>query len=67
MSLGHKLGKDVVARVWRTSRRSIDCACLGADYIQGYAVARPMPAEELGPWLRHTVRRRRTSRPHPSF
>jgi len=27
MSLGHKLGKDVVAEVWRTSRRSIDCAC----------------------------------------
>jgi diguanylate cyclase (GGDEF)-like protein len=51
MSLGHKLGKDVVAEGVEDLETLNRLRVLGADYIQGYAVARPMPAEELGPWL----------------
>jgi EAL domain-containing protein (putative c-di-GMP-specific phosphodiesterase class I) len=51
MSLGHKLGKEVVAEGVEDVETLNRLRVLGADYIQGYTVARPMPAEELVPWL----------------
>ncbi|HMO12429.1 MAG TPA: EAL domain-containing protein, partial [Actinotalea sp.] len=29
---------------------------LGVDVLQGYHIARPMPADAVGPWVRHWVR-----------
>jgi diguanylate cyclase (GGDEF)-like protein/PAS domain S-box-containing protein len=51
ISLGHKLDKDVVAEGVENVETLNHLRVLGADYIQGYAVARPMPAEELPAWL----------------
>ncbi len=51
LSLGHRLGKTVVAEGVEDLETLDRLRVLGVDYIQGYAVARPMPAEELAPWL----------------
>ena len=51
ISLGHRLGKEVVAEGVEDTETLDRLQMLGADYIQGYAIARPMPAEELAPWL----------------
>jgi len=51
ISLGHRLGKEVVAEGVEDAETLNRLHILGADYIQGYEVARPMPAEELAPWL----------------
>jgi diguanylate cyclase (GGDEF)-like protein len=51
ISLGHRLGKEVVAEGVEDPDTLNRLRVLGADHIQGYAVARPMPAEELVPWL----------------
>jgi diguanylate cyclase (GGDEF)-like protein len=51
ISLGHRLGKEVVAEGVENAETLNRLRVLGADYIQGYEVARPMPGEELAPWL----------------
>jgi diguanylate cyclase (GGDEF)-like protein len=51
ISLGHRLGKVVVAEGVEDAETLDRLHMLGADYIQGYEVARPMRAEELAPWV----------------
>jgi diguanylate cyclase (GGDEF)-like protein len=52
VELGRSLGLRVVAEGIE-NRESLDrLAALGCDQIQGYFLARPMPANEVAPWLR---------------
>ena len=51
ISLGHRLGKEVVAEGVEDVETLDRLQLLGADYIQGYVIARPMPGEELAQWL----------------
>ena len=51
ISLGHRLGKVVVAEGVEDAETLDRLQMLGADYIQGYEVARPMRGEDLVPWL----------------
>ena len=37
----------------RTPRPSASWPCFGCDLVQGFHVARPMPAPELAGWLAH--------------
>jgi EAL domain-containing protein (putative c-di-GMP-specific phosphodiesterase class I)/GAF domain-containing protein len=49
--LGHSLGKTVVVEGIEDSGMLEAMAILGADVGQGYAIAHPMPAEEVAKWL----------------
>lgn len=49
--LAHQLGFSVVAEGVESDRTAKILHHLGCDYAQGYAIARPMPAEELEEWL----------------
>jgi diguanylate cyclase (GGDEF)-like protein/PAS domain S-box-containing protein len=61
IALGHTLGIRVVAeRVESASQAEFFLS--HCDAIQGYHVAAPMPAEEMGPWLRrHPIPTTRSS------
>jgi diguanylate cyclase (GGDEF)-like protein len=53
IDLAHKFGLSVVAEGAEdpdtlAALRKLDC-----DKVQGYVVAKPMPAEKFGDWLRH--------------
>ncbi|MBB1597496.1 EAL domain-containing protein [Achromobacter sp. UMC46] len=50
--LGHLLGKTVVVEGVESSDLIEAIRILGADAVQGYAIARPMPAEQLTAWIR---------------
>jgi len=49
--LAHQLGFSVVAEGVESERTARILHHLGCDFAQGYAIARPMPAEELEEWL----------------
>nr|WP_216667265.1 GGDEF domain-containing phosphodiesterase [Herbaspirillum rubrisubalbicans] len=49
--LAHQLGFGVVAEGVECERTVRLLQHLGCDYAQGYAIARPMPAEELEEWM----------------
>ncbi len=49
--LGHSIGKTVVVEGVETMDLLEAIAILGADAVQGYAVARPMPAPDLAEWM----------------
>ena len=51
IGLGHRLGKEVVAEGVEDAQTLNRLRVLGADYIQGYEVARPMPGEQMAAWL----------------
>ena len=51
IDLGHKLGLDVVAEGIETASAWRYLSNKGADLMQGYFLARPMPAAELGAWF----------------
>ena len=51
IGLGHRLGKEVVAEGVEDAQTLNRLLVLGADYIQGYEVARPMPGEQVATWL----------------
>jgi EAL domain-containing protein (putative c-di-GMP-specific phosphodiesterase class I) len=51
IGLGHRLGKVVVAEGVEDAETLNRLRVLGADYIQGYEVARPMPGEQMAAWL----------------
>jgi EAL domain-containing protein (putative c-di-GMP-specific phosphodiesterase class I) len=60
LSMAHQLGMKVVAE---GVEDEADWAFLrqhGCEYAQGWFVAKPMPAERIGPWLDEWERRRRT-------
>ena len=50
--LGHAMGKGVVAEGIESPELLDALATLGVDLAQGYAVARPMPADEIVRWTR---------------
>jgi diguanylate cyclase (GGDEF)-like protein len=59
VDLGRNLGLRVVAEGVEDSRTLQQLDVLGCDAIQGYYISRPMPSDDLIPWLE----RRQASRP----
>lgn len=51
VALGHALGLTVVAEGVETEADFVWLRQVGADLVQGYWIARPMPASELEIWL----------------
>ncbi|BDT69921.1 hypothetical protein os1_41130 [Comamonadaceae bacterium OS-1] len=49
--LGHQLGMQVLAEGVETEAQANILRGLGCDEAQGYLYAKPMPIEDLGPWL----------------
>jgi len=45
------LGRDVIAEGVETIEQGTTLISLGCDYAQGYAIARPMPADEVLGWI----------------
>ena len=52
VDIGHTLGIKVVAEGVETMEQARVLAEIGCDFLQGYAFARPMPAQQLENWLR---------------
>ena len=53
IDLAHNLGLSVVAEGVETAKAWKLLAGLNCDEIQGYFVAKPMPADTLADWLTH--------------
>ncbi len=53
VDLAHNLGLSVVAEGVEDAETQRQLAGLGCDVVQGYHIARPMPADELAPWSGH--------------
>ena len=51
VDLGHSLRLEIVAEGVEDARTWDLLAALGCDLAQGYLVSRPIPAEEVLPWL----------------
>jgi diguanylate cyclase (GGDEF)-like protein len=63
IELAHNLGLTVVAEGVEDAETLRQLANLGCDQVQGFHVARPMPASELATWLARTPQvRQRPSR-----
>ena len=60
VGLGQACGMRSLAEGVETARQLESAAELGCTFAQGFFIARPMPADELLPWLdaRHSVRPR---------
>ncbi|HEX5354650.1 MAG TPA: EAL domain-containing protein, partial [Aquabacterium sp.] len=55
IGLASTLGMDVTAEgVEDEGQRSFLCQ-EGCTYLQGYGIARPMPAEDMARWMRERV------------
>src|SRR3954452_10000157 len=54
VDLGHNLGLSVVAEGVEDEATLQALALSGCDVAQGYHIARPMPADQLAPWLQST-------------
>lgn len=55
IDLGHNLGLETVAEGIEDLATWEQLANLGCDSAQGYFLARPMPAEQLGAWFRQAT------------
>ncbi len=55
IDLGHRLGLDVVAEGVETEGQRERLRSMGCLLGQGFLFARPMPAEEVGAWLKEEV------------
>jgi EAL domain-containing protein (putative c-di-GMP-specific phosphodiesterase class I) len=51
LSLAERLGLDTLAEGVETQAEHALLAQLGCGHVQGYVIAKPMPAEELADWL----------------
>lgn len=51
LSLAERLGLETLAEGVETQGEHAMLAQLGCGHVQGYVIARPMPAEEVSPWL----------------
>jgi diguanylate cyclase (GGDEF)-like protein len=51
IDLAHSLGLSMVAEGVETEAHLRELARLGCDLAQGYHLSRPLPAEDLTPWL----------------
>ena len=49
--MGHPMGLRVVCEGVETAAHAATLNEMGCDVLQGYGVARPMPVEQLLPWL----------------
>ena len=47
VDLGRRLGMQIVVEGIETEAQIAACRRLGVDFLQGYALARPMPAAEF--------------------
>ena len=57
LSMAERLDLDTIAEGVETVGEQAMLARLGCGHVQGYAIARPMPAEETEAWMaRHTAR-----------
>jgi EAL domain-containing protein (putative c-di-GMP-specific phosphodiesterase class I) len=52
MALGHSLGRQVVAEGVEDRQTQPMLAGIGCDAAQGYHPSRPLPADDVAPWLR---------------
>jgi EAL domain-containing protein (putative c-di-GMP-specific phosphodiesterase class I) len=55
IDLGRNLGLEVVAEGVETAECWDELSSLGCTAAQGYFLSRPLPAAELGAWLRAHV------------
>jgi diguanylate cyclase (GGDEF)-like protein len=55
VELGHNLGFSVVGEGVETLDVLAELSSAGCDVAQGYFFARPMPVEEVAPWIDHYV------------
>ncbi len=52
LQMAKALGLRTVAEGVEDAATAADVVALGVDVLQGYHLARPMPAEEIEPWIR---------------
>lgn len=62
IEMGHSLGLRLVAEGVENRASAELLSKLGCDYLQGYWIAKPMPAEDLTDWLDNFIP---LSLPHP--
>jgi len=62
IDLGHNLGLRVVAEGVETAETATLLGQLGCDLAQGFHISYPLPAAQLGPWLRARHRTPKTTR-----
>jgi diguanylate cyclase (GGDEF)-like protein len=55
VELGHNLGFSVVGEGVETREVLAELTSVGCDVAQGYFFTRPMPVEDLAPWIDHYV------------
>lgn len=55
VAMGHALGLEVVAEGVETAGQRDALVEAGVDLLQGYLIARPMPADAFDAWMRTTV------------
>jgi diguanylate cyclase (GGDEF)-like protein len=66
VTLAHDLGMRVVAEGLESRMAWTRLVDLGVENVQGYALVRPMPAEQTGLWLReHGTKPHRSDVTHP--
>jgi EAL domain-containing protein (putative c-di-GMP-specific phosphodiesterase class I) len=53
IELAHALKMDVIAEGVEDDETADRLAALGAEYLQGYYVSKPLPAADLIQWLPH--------------
>ena len=51
VSLGHALGKEVVAEGVETEAQAAQLVRLGATFLQGFGLARPMSGPQAATWF----------------
>ncbi|SES33700.1 diguanylate cyclase (GGDEF) domain-containing protein [Vreelandella subterranea] len=52
IEMGHSLGLSIVAEGVENAASATLLNDLGCDYLQGYWIAKPMPSDEVIPWLK---------------
>jgi len=52
IGLGHAFGRSIVAEGVETPAHILRLLALGCDVMQGYALARPMPADDIPRWIK---------------
>ena len=55
VKMGHELGFSVLAEGVETVAQEAVLRDLGCDSVQGYLYARPMPPEDLIPWMKQRM------------
>jgi len=65
IDLGHNLGMNVVAEGVEDAEVDRALLDLGCDVAQGFWFSRPLPADQVAPWLAATVHERAAARESP--